>query len=465
MREYSSGEQFVTTCMAYPRPAQHDAKLAAGLDVVAGNPYFEMQDGLDLSPDETPPVPPFAVRGIGPFFRQADRMWSGRHERFLVTETNAQSIGGHAYNHPPYPGQLKQAAYGFISRGARLIEYWHWQTLNRGFETYWGGVLPHSGKPGRIYDEVSQIGTSLKRVGSSLDGYTPDADIAIVYSNASKWAFESFGPLRGLDGNPDPTSYTRIFDAFHTGIVESGRQAVIIHDVQLEAEDPADYAAAHPVLIVPALYIASDGMLQWIRDYAEAGGHLVLGIRTGYADLEAWAREEVSPPRLSDLAGVSYDEYSNIWSQVALVGSDILSLSDGAMATAWVDGLVLADATAIAHYQHRELGRFPAITTRATAAGRVTYVGTVPNPQLAEDLARWLVPTPHSAEWVGTPQNRVTVQSGIARGRRVRFIFNWSGDEVVFETPTDTTDLETGKQLPRGSRLVLSPRDTRILSE
>jgi len=59
-----------------------------------------------------------------------------------------------------------------------MIEYWHWHTLHFGTETYWGGVLPHSQQPGRVYDELAGLGRQLAAIGTRLDDYVPDADIA-----------------------------------------------------------------------------------------------------------------------------------------------------------------------------------------------------------------------------------------------------------------------------------------------
>lgn len=465
VREYSTPDQFVTTCIAYPRPAQDDVSLVKGLDVTAGNPYYDMQDGLDLLAPEVAPIG-FAVSGVGPFFRQADRMWSSRNERFLVTETDAQSIGGHAYNLPPYPGQLKQAGFGFAARGAKMVEYWHWQTLNHGFETYWGGVLPHSGQPGRVYGELSELGHALGQVGPHLAEYVPDADVALLFSNASKWALEYFPPLASPDGHGDPASYHRIFDAFHSGVVESDRQAVIVHDTQLGELDPGEYAAAHPVLVVPALYVSEDATLAWLRSYAEAGGHLVLGIRSAYADQEARARKEVAPPRFTDLAGVHYDEYTNLRTPLPLTGGSAdLHLSVDARATEWADGLIVDDAEVLATYDHPEFGRFPAITTKTAGSGRVTYVGTIPNRALARDLTAWLVPEPVSSPWVATPAGRVTTVSGVSTAGRIRFVFNWSRDEATLPVPADVVDLETGESVARGTVLALGARDVRIFAE
>ncbi|MFP7761757.1 beta-galactosidase [Marisediminicola sp. LYQ85] len=465
VREYASADQFVTTCIAYPRAAQHDASLAAGLDVTAGNPYYDMQDSLDLT-TTVPQLASFITRGVGGLFRQADRLWSSRQERFLVTETNAQAIGGPSLNYPPYPGQLKQAAYAFISRGARMIEYWQWHTLNEGFETYWGGVLPHSREPGRVYREIADIGRSLASVGPKLDGYEPDSDIAIVYSNASKWAFTFFPPFTDDAHDGDPASYYRIFDAFHEGIVESGRQARVLHDTQLLDYAPAEFAEAHPVLVAAGLYITTDEQLAWLDSYAKAGGHLVVGVRTAYADHEARARREVAPPRLAAAAQMHYDEFSNLVADVAVTGTSGFPVTDGARATAWIDGVIPDGAEVVASYAHREHGRFPAITTARYGEGRVTYVGTVPNPELAADIARWLVPTPLAADWTSSPEGSITVQSGAtARGRTVRFISNWSGEPVQVRVPEASTDLETGETISAGATLDLAPRDIRILEE
>jgi hypothetical protein len=92
--------------------------------------------------------------GLWALYQTADWMFSSKQAPFLVTETDAQSIGTAWDNRPAYDGQWRQAAWALVSRGARMIEYWHWHTLHFGTETYWGGVLPHSGKPGRLYAEL-----------------------------------------------------------------------------------------------------------------------------------------------------------------------------------------------------------------------------------------------------------------------------------------------------------------------
>ncbi|TDC59449.1 beta-galactosidase, partial [Micromonospora sp. KC207] len=293
VREYARPDQFVTTCISYGRPAVDDDRLTDRLDVTAGNPYYAMQDGLAL-PDRDVTSHWFST-GVWAVFASADRMFSSRQEPFLVTETNATGIGAPWENKPAYDGQWRQAAWALIARGARAIEYWHWHTLHFGAETYWGGVLPHSGQPGRTYAEICRLGAELAAAGSVVAGLEPDADITMVYSTTSNWLMQKYPPLSKADGGPDGGAYHGIFDPFYRGAFDAGRQVRIVHSRQLHGSHPLattseEAVRRHPVLVVPALYLVDDATIDWLAAYAHAGGHLVLGPRTAYADQEGRAR-------------------------------------------------------------------------------------------------------------------------------------------------------------------------------
>jgi beta-galactosidase len=442
VREYSTPGQFVTTCLAYPRPAVEDRELTESLDIAAGNPYYAMQDHLDLTKHESAQTP-WTTSGVGGLFRQADRLYSSKQERFLVTETNAQSIGQSFMNLPPWPGQLQAAALALVSRGAAMIEYWHWHTLPYGTETYWGGVLPHSLRPGRVYEEIAGIGHVFQRVGTALEGYVPDADAAVLWSNDSRWALEFF-PALSLDGGPDRQSYEHIFDAFHTGVVESGAQARILHVQQAAATGARGLAARYPTLVVPALYVADDETLDLLDAYASEGGHLVIGPRTAYADELARARIAVAPDRLTGASGVHYDEYSNVAAPIT-VSSSVIELDEDAAATAWIDGLISDGAEEVVSYRHPRFGDFPAVTSKTHGEGRVTVVGTVPSRSLAAALMRWAIPHRAADELVPARSTAVTVTSGrMPDGRRAWFLINWSGDEQGVRLLAATRDMADG---------------------
>ena len=460
VREYARDDQFVTTCISYSRPQLSDDELVGSLDITAGNPYYLMQDGLSADVD-IPRQAAWWHTGPWALYEWGDRAYSSAQERFLVTETNAQSIGGPWQNQPPFPGQIKQAAYALLSRGARMIEYWHWHTLHFGVETYWGGILPHSQRPGRIFREVAELGAGLKRIGDTLDGYEPDADVLMLYSTDTKWSFDFYPPLAEADGGPDRNAYLRIFDAFYRGLNEAGAQVRVLHTRQFRDADPAELAARHPVLIAAAEYVTDDATLDALRAYAEAGGHLVLGIRTGYGDELARARRGVAPDRLHDAAGVWYEEYSNLAQPLAVTSTGVaLELEPGSAATAWVDVLHPDGADTLVEYAPTELGATAAVTTASAGAGRITYVGTVPDPAFSRSIARWLVPEPASASWEAALP--VTVATGIAAGRNLAFVHNWSGEEHTVTVPVDSTIVETGAHVSAGTRFTLEPRGVAV---
>ncbi|HWU47179.1 MAG TPA: beta-galactosidase [Humibacter sp.] len=455
VREYARPGQFVTTCINYPRRAHDDLSLTAALDVTAGNPYYSMQDHLDASA-ELRAETDWTTSGVAAFFRQADRLFSSKQARFLVTETNAQSIGGSDTNLPPWPGQLRMAALALVSRGAAMIEYWHWHTIPYGTETYWGGVIPHSLQPGRVYDEIAEIGSTFRRLGTALDGFEPDADVALLWSNDSRWAFEFFPPLN-VDGEADPGSYQRIFDAFHRGAIDGGAQARILHVEQAAALGAEELARRYPLLIAPALYAADDVALDLIRDYAAAGGHLVLGVRTGYADHLARARVAIAPDRLSDAAGVHYEESSNIAAPIRVIGIGSLTLPPDTTAEHWIDGLIADDAETIAGYEHPRFGAFPAVTSRRHGVGRITTVGTVPSPRLAAAIVRWAVPAVIADELVSGNALPVTISSGtVPDGTRTWFLFNWSWHDQELVLRSGGVDAADGTTYPAGATLRLA---------
>lgn len=476
VRELARGDQFVTTCLAIgDRRAADEVALAARLDVTAANVYYAMQDGLRL-PDTSASVASLSRvthpewvpwPGTWALYLKADTAYGVRQEPFLVTETNAAGIGGPHLNYPGYDGQWRQAVWALVARGAAMVEYWHWHTLHYGHETYWTGILGHSLEPGRCYRELSRTGAELRRAGEALAGLEPDADVALLVSPESNWAMQ-FQPPLAVAGTsePDRMAYRRIAATFYRGLFEAGAQVALVSPGQL-GDDPAALAARLPVLLVPALYVASDGLLESLGRYAEAGGHLVLTFRCGYADEHARARPLVMPGGLRVAVGAHYLEYTNLAEPVGLRPGDAAALDvTGGAATEWADALVPDGASTLAWYEHPQFGGWAAITTHAHGAGRVTYVGTLPNAALARSLAGWIARISLPADpWLARPET-VTVTGARARdGRRLRFVSNWSWRRLAMPLPAPVSDLLSGGVLEAGEELELGPWDVRVLAE
>ncbi|MDR0286015.1 MAG: beta-galactosidase [Propionibacteriaceae bacterium] len=466
VRTYARADQFVTTCVAFGHPGVDDPGLARDLDITAGNLYYGTQAALALPGAEVTPQG-WSITGVGQLWLAIDRVYAAKQAPFLVTETNAGTIGGSAMNFSAYDGQWRQVAWAMVARGARMVEYWHWHSLPWGTETYWTGVLPHDGQPGRVYREVAALGQELRAAGPLVDDLVPDATVGLLWSNASRWALTAQSPWpddHGADHNPE--AYATIVEAFYQGAFGAGLPVRVVHDVQTVELDPAAVAGELPVLLVPALYVAGEGLIEWLRAYVGAGGHLVLGPRSLYADSGARVLSVPKPAGLVDLAGLTYQELSNLQAPLRVMGSADFAVPPDATADRWVEGLLpAAGADVLATYDHPHFGQYAAIVSHQAGAGRVTTVGTLPSRGLATAVLRWAAGG--DDPWRALNQGAVTVTSAtVSGGHRLRVLHNWSWTPAIVRLPEPAADLaDVTRILPEGTTLDLGPWDVRVLRQ
>lgn len=463
IREYAGEDQFVTQDVVggHGRPDSDMYDVAQVIDILAMNSQHITQDGLTLPADDDamPRLGHWAEWGVWALSLKSDLAWGTRRSNFFVTESNPISVGGSSWTFPAYDGQWRLAAYSYISRGSNLVAYWHWHSLHYGHEIYSHGILNHDFEPNRCYRELSRIGHELQEHGGILTDLQPDADVAFLYSQDSKYALEHQPPLlQPGTSMGDRRSYQRIFNAFYRGFFDAHAQAAIVYP-------PQDFSA-YRVLVAPAIYAADDALLRRLVEYARNGGHLVLSFRSGYGDEFARARWERAPGPLREATGASYNEYSNLAHPLALRSDDPeFPLPPDARAEGWADGLELEGATALATYEHPHFGQFPAITTHEFGKGRVTYAGMLPNLPLGQALAEWVLKNAGIERRVpdAPASMRVNTATG-SRGERLWFLSNWSGARATLDhLPIGGKELFTGDQLEPGSSLELGPWDVKVV--
>jgi beta-galactosidase len=468
VREYARPDQFVTQCVvgAHGRVEADIYEIAQALDVLAINPYHVTQDGLDLTGEENRLVGKtewmdamMPDAGVWSIYLNGDMARGAKNGNFLITELNALSIGGHHCNYPSYDGQWRQAVYAYVSRGANMVEYWHWHSLHYGTETYWGGVLNHDLEPGRFYHELSRIAHEFRQHDDILTDLKPDVDAAFLYSQDSKYALE-FMPCLPQRGNnqPDRTSYQRIFNTFYRAFFDARAQSVILH--------PAQEFEKYPLVVLPALYIADESLLNRLVEYVSNGGHLLLTFRSGYADEFARIRWQRAPGPLREMVGASYQEYSNLTTPLALkTGTGDFRLPSDARATGWADGLQLEGATPLAYFDHPHFGRFPAVVSQMFGKGRVTYCGTLPNSALGKALAQWVLRQAGLQGSFAEPPISVRVTSARSQGgQKLWFFSNWSWEQQHLEgLPLSGYELFSGAPLNDRDALDLGAWDVKVI--
>jgi len=448
VREVAGPSQFVTTDYgSMMRPDVNEEAIAGSLDVVADNIYHGTQDHYDGS-----------FQAL-----QSDFSRSLKHNNFLVTETNGQTIGWSSGSmFPPYDGQMREDVYTYLANGANMVEYWHWASISANQETYWKGVLSHDLEPNRAYAEVSRTAHELQKIGPHLVGLKQHNDVAILWSRDSLNAIKAlpYGgevPANSWTGEPD--GYVSVVQQMHK----------VLYDLNIGADfvlpTTQDFSA-YKLLIVPVLYIADDALLQRLSDYVKNGGHIVMTFKSGFANENTAVRPVRAPGPLREAAGFNYQEFSNLEHPLALKG-DPFGVGSGNEVKHWAEFLQLEHAKALAFYDHPFFGKWPAITENQFGAGTLLYEGTYLSDKLQTVVLRSsLVKLGLTGPDQQLPP-AVHVQHGVNRlGKRLHYYFNYSGAEVKAQYAYAAgSNLLDGKAVSKGAELTLAPWDLAIIEE
>lgn len=448
VRECAGPSQFVTTDYGgMMRRDVNEEDIASFLDIPADNVYHAWQDHYDGS-----------IQSI-----QEDFTRSLKHGNFLVTETNAQTIGWSSSGQfPPYDGQLRQDVYTHLANGADMVEYWHWASIPANQETYWKGVLSHDLEPNRAYAEVSRTAHELQKIGPHLAGLQIKNQVAILWSRDSANAI-GFMPY----GGAVPTwSWTHTPDGYDSLVQQIHKS---LYDLNVGSDfvfpETQDFSA-YKVLIVPALYIADDNLLKRIASYVHNGGHVVMTFKSGFANENSAVRWERAPGPLREAAGFSYQEFSNLEHPLALKGDPFHAGADNQVSY-WAEFLLPDHAKPLAYYDHPFFGKWPAITENQFGAGTLLYEGTYLSDQLQTTILR---STLENAGLTGSDQAMpasVHVQHGVNRmKKKVHYYFNYSSAPAsVPYTYAPGVNLLDEQAVTPGISLSLGPWDVAIVEE
>ena len=438
VREYAPARQWVTQDFhGGSRHAVDSWDIAKFLDVAAMNPYHETQDALD---------------GWWIAF-SGDLTRSMKRAPFLVTETNAQTIGWDAKGqYPPYDGQLRLQAWAHVAGGAHMVEYWHWHSLHYGQETYWKGLLGHDLEPNRVYEEATRIGAEFKRLGPQLAGLMPRNRVAILHSADSHVGLQ-FMPIS------DKAAYPAVEDQLHRALYRLNVGADFVF-----AEEPG--FSGYDVLVVPPLYVASDALLEKIAAFAKDGGHVLLTLKSGFTDEFDTVRAVRAPGPLREACGFSYQEFSSLKEPLRLKGDPFGVGDEQNRASTWIDMLLPETARPLAFYDHPFFGRYPAVTRNAFGKGTVTYEGTVLTDAVQAKVLVEVLKGAGIEPETGLPAPVRRRQAVGRDGKALRFYLNFSGEPQPFRYAHGPgTELISGRAVAPGEQVALAPWDVVVIRE
>ncbi len=448
VREYRRPDQFVTQDFGGSmRRDVNEHEVAKVLDIASNNPYHGTQDHMDGQAQA----------------EQGDYTRSLKHTNFLVTETNAQTTDwSSGYQYPPYDGQLRLDVYTHLSSGANMVEYWHWSSIPSGQETYWKGVLSHDLEPNRAYAEVSRTAHELQKIGPQLVNLKIKNDVAILYSVDSANALDfmpfALAAARQWQMGAAAADYKSVVDQLHRALYNNSVGTDFIFP------EDADFSK-YKLVVIPPLYIADDALLEKISYYVKNGGHVLMCLKSGFANENSAVRSERAPGPLREATGISYQEFSNLEKPLALKG-DPFKAGDDNKVMYWAEFLQLEHAKPLAYYEHPFFGRWPAITRNQFGSGTLTYEGTYLSDTLQQDIVRDALADAHVATPTALPPHLIEKSGVNGYGKTLHYFLNYSSSPQTFTYQQHAgVDLLTSKHIDTSQSIDLAPWDLVIIEE
>lgn len=447
VREYKRADQFITQCFMLSLEEVDQVASSEKMDVMGVNIYHDQQDGLTGQ----------EIAFGGDYFR------SVKNKNYLITETNAQTIGWNSrIQQPPYPGQLRQNVYAHLGSGANMVEYWHWHSIHYGQEIYWKGILSHDLKPNRAYVEMSKTAHELQKIGKKLVNLKKENKVAILFSHDSNSAL-NFMPFDqgGSPWGPHHNNFYRstLVNQFHKVLYENnvGVDFVLPEDPDFEKYD---------LIIIPALYVASDDLLGKINSYVKNGGHVIMQFKSGFSDENSMVRPMLAPGPLREACGFYYQEFTNF--NTLKLKDDPFSVGDsGNKVNTWAEYLICETAKPLAYYDHKYFGKYPAITQNDFGKGSLLYEGCM----VSDEIQRKIILNElESLNIITADQNLmwplITKSGTNDDGKLIRYYYNYSSDAQDFVYPhSKGTEILTGQKVSQGQSLQLEPWGVIIIEE
>jgi beta-galactosidase len=207
------------------------------------------------------------------------------------------------------------------------------------------------------------------------------------------------------------------------------------------------------MVIVPTASLATERLAASLRAFADAGGTVVLGVRSGCKTIHNSFTDQPLPGPFRDLVDVAVGDWHSL---PPGIGYDLLSSIPGLVgpATVWAEALHPAASDAqhheaglqvLAQYRSGPFSSHAALTEHKVGDGRALYWGWFPDGPQAEALLGFL------AARAGVP-SLAALPDGMIASRR--------GPHLLLLNFTDEPRTAT----VQGKAILVGPRDVEVVS-
>ncbi|HEY5223245.1 MAG TPA: beta-galactosidase [Microbacteriaceae bacterium] len=327
--------------------------------------YWSWADEVDVIADDQYPDPASSDAPCDTALVQDLMRSLGRGRPWLLMEQAISAVSWREHNLPKSPEQARLTSLQAVARGADGVCFFQWRQPPTGAERFHSAMLPHAGADTEVFRGVERIGSDLRRLRGVVGGRI-DASVAILFDWTSWWAGEE--PAR-------PTEKLRTLEQLQRWYRVLWRQGVAADIVR-----PGTELSGYRLVLVPHSYVIRPDAADALRRAVAAGTRVLVGPFSGVADDRGHILQGRSPVLLSELVGVSGEEWIGLPDAPTplLVDPswDAAPIGDQT-ATVFGERLRTDGADVLATYGDGALAGLPAVSRQRFGEGCAWYLGGV----------------------------------------------------------------------------------------
>lgn len=336
---------------------------------------------------------------------------------FWIMEQQAGHINWGEYNPAPRPNVLHLWLWHNFAAGADASVIFRERATVLAQEQYHSGLLHHDGSPAQGYLDLLAFNEPLALM-QSLQDTRVENEVALLVSFEDLWALQ-------IQPHRHDFSYWNVVFTWYAALQRAGAPC----DIVSKNADVSKYK----LVIAPSLHLADEVLAVKLKAFAERGGLLMLGVRSGFKTPTNLVSSEPLPGALREMVGAKVTSWQSLPPNVSVPVALMWRGWQRVNATRWVETLETESAGTIATYVGASPGSpsldgQTAISVNQIGNGRVMYCGWLPNQAQADALVGMLLPEAQ-VEPIGM------LPPGVIAGRRIRdgetflFLMNFTDEE------------------------------------
>lgn len=346
----------------------------------------------------------------------------------------------------PKPGQIRLWTFQAIAHGADYVGYFRWRTCAYGTEIYWHGILNYDNRDNRRLSEIAATNEDVARL-HGVCGQPYTAEVALLRDYDNEWDAELDDWHRCVEQ-----------ESYHNWFQTCQYEHIPLDMLYINDQSQLADLLPYKMLVYPHPIMLSEARVALLRRYAEAGGTVLFGCRSGYKDLNGVCPMTPTPGPAAELCGVTVEDFT--FRAVVEETQTVNLFGQSISADVFNDILCPDGGRVIGTYEQDYYRGSPAVTVKEWGKGKVYYFGgTFGEDTVKAFLREEGIGIPHGLDRVLTLPRDVEVA---VRGEAV-FLLNYADHEVTVSCAVPCTDQISGESID-GGELIMKPYGVVVLS-